>query len=484
MFGYLAFGTNPFADDGSTADVTAALTGQSLTVSRGTVTVVLPIVNNVGTSVSDLGGNSYRITKVSGGFAYNADAVGTVGYTGDFLLRLSPASTFSGNWIGGMNTDPLTDSDYASIDYGLLSDGTNWFVFESGANIGSSTPHNTFGWIWRSGTTLNYGTGATFGAASASPIRTVTSVSATLYFDSAFANDGTITDIQLTDTVPVVLSGQALTVAAGSLAVQSSLALAGQALTAGRGTLAGQTSLAVTGQSATAAQGNTTANLTLALTGQALSVARGSVVAVGGDVNVAITGQSLSVARGTVLNATDKALTGQANTAAAGSVVAQTALAITGQALTAARGSLAITSILALTGQSTTAAQGPILGATGLALTGQSTTVARGSLLATTSLSLAGQSIIIGQGTASASNDVIAALTGLTLSATLGNVTVAVNTVTVALTGQQLGIATGTLAANTNQPAIGLAQLDARLRRSGGSWKDRRMVKTRHGNVR
>lgn len=168
-----------------------------------------PIANNVGTSVDFLGNDSWRITKVSGGVGYNADAVGTVALTGDFTLRISPAVVYNGNgWLAGFNSDPLTDSSYTSLDYALLSDNVNWYVFESGAQL-DTIAQNTFGWIWRSGTSLYYSSGATFAAASASPVRTVTGVSGTFYFDSSLSSDGTVVDVMLTAT-PLVSNADLL----------------------------------------------------------------------------------------------------------------------------------------------------------------------------------------------------------------------------------------------------------------------------------
>lgn len=163
------------------------------------------IVNRSGTSVVPLGDNVYTAEKTAGTFAWDSDAVGTVGYAGDFYLRLKQLTGGTG-FYAGMNTDPLTDSSYTSIDYALVFTGSAWLVSESGATVGSSFGSaSDYGWIWRSGTTLGYGHGATLAAAMAAPDRTLTT-SATLYFDSSLVQLGDKIEIAIDDSIPIILT--------------------------------------------------------------------------------------------------------------------------------------------------------------------------------------------------------------------------------------------------------------------------------------
>lgn len=176
-----------------------------------------PIVNNNNTDVGHVGNGVYRITKTAGVFgAYDAGAVSQTGITGDFVLQLTPA--FNNNlWFAGLNTDPLTNDDYTSIDFAWGFDpGTSqWFVFESGVGLTSGLAHLTSVWIWRSGTAIGYGRGADLATAQASPDRTTTS-SATLYFDSSLYTTTSSFDAYL--YVPAALS-YTLTANSGSYAI-------------------------------------------------------------------------------------------------------------------------------------------------------------------------------------------------------------------------------------------------------------------------
>jgi len=79
-----------------------------------------------------------------------------------------------------------------------------------------------------------------------------------------------------------------------------SAALTGQAITVAQGTVLPDVSTVLTGQAITVAQGTATESVggtTAALTGQAITIAQGTVASV---VSVALTGQAISVAQGTV----------------------------------------------------------------------------------------------------------------------------------------------------------------------------------------
>ena len=148
------------------------------------------IANNANTTVTYRGGSVYEVEKTAGVNGYNASAVSSVGITGDFVLRLRPLVFLNGMFVG-VNSDPLTDNGDASIDFAWAANSaTSGVIFESGSTpLGGSTTLSGYFWIWRSGTTLGYGTGADLATAQASPVRTVTT-SATLYFDSTIFTVG------------------------------------------------------------------------------------------------------------------------------------------------------------------------------------------------------------------------------------------------------------------------------------------------------
>jgi hypothetical protein len=116
---------------------------------------------------------------------------------GDFTLSASSLSGTPSFYIG-MNSDPLTDDGYHSIDYALqiYSDGRAW-LHQSGV-LSMSFPIDGKVWIWRRGSTLYYGTGPDFATASTSGLRRgVTDVTGTLYFDSSFASATSDAEIKL-----------------------------------------------------------------------------------------------------------------------------------------------------------------------------------------------------------------------------------------------------------------------------------------------
>lgn len=164
------------------------------------------IVNNANTTVTHLGDSVYEIEKTSGvADTYDASAVSSAGVTGDFVLRLAPVAG-SANYGGGVTSDPLANDSYDTVDrLALYVPSTpEWTIFENGVQVAGGLTPSTYFWIWRIGSSLNYGRGATLGAAQASPDRTVTD-SSTLYFDSSFRTVGNKIEAQFLDvgTPPV-----------------------------------------------------------------------------------------------------------------------------------------------------------------------------------------------------------------------------------------------------------------------------------------
>lgn len=189
----------------------------------------LAIVNKANTTVYHLGSSVYSVEKTGGAAAtYDSDAVSSVGMASDFVLRIKPVN-YTGPWMAGVNTDPLTDSSYTSLDYAMQNNSGSWNLFESSVQVVVGIAEATYGWIWRVGTDLFYGVGATFAIAKVSPSRTVNSVSSTLYFDSSVS--GSASKFEVLFYLPQDLVGS------------SSLTFAASATATGKGALSGSTSL-------------------------------------------------------------------------------------------------------------------------------------------------------------------------------------------------------------------------------------------------
>jgi len=192
------------------------------------------ITDHANTSVVHIGSGVHTITKSANDGSFNASAVSSVGLTGDFVLRVKALDIPGGIFVG-MNSDPLTDDSYTSIDFAWRNPLTTISeIWESNTQILTGIPSGTYFWIWRVGTTLGYGRGNDLATAQASPDRTTTS-SATLYFDSSFLAIGDKVEVLLSDLVATTV--YSLTADAGvfSLTGQSVNLLRGYSMAAAAG---------------------------------------------------------------------------------------------------------------------------------------------------------------------------------------------------------------------------------------------------------
>jgi hypothetical protein len=90
-----------------------------------------------------------------------------------------------------------------------------------------------------------------------------------------------------------------------------SVALTGQAVSVSAGTLAPSTTVAASGQAATASAGTLTPNSSIVLSGQLVNVSAGTLSAnVAGDITVSLTGQAVSVLAGTLTAVAPSSSTG------------------------------------------------------------------------------------------------------------------------------------------------------------------------------
>lgn len=169
----------------------------------------IAIVNNNNTQVTHIGGGVYEIEKIGGiDGARDAAAVSTAGATGDFVLRIKPvgapgAASGSFQYGAGVNSDPLTNDSFDTIDHlwFRVIPALLWSIFEAGADVGDFGD-SPYAWIWRTGSSLSYGRGADLASAKASPDRTVTD-SSTMYFDSVTFGLGDKMEVMFYNVVSV-----------------------------------------------------------------------------------------------------------------------------------------------------------------------------------------------------------------------------------------------------------------------------------------
>jgi hypothetical protein len=159
----------------------------------------IPIVNRINTTVTPLEDGVYRVQKTGGTDGpFDGSAVSSEGLSGDFVLKmfLSTPNDSQLGWLG-VNSDPLTNDDYTSGDYGLLLSGGVWYVYESGGAPDSFVSTGEPIWIKRVANTLSYGQGATLETATFLA-RTVFT-SATLYFDSSIQDQTAVIDVSFSE---------------------------------------------------------------------------------------------------------------------------------------------------------------------------------------------------------------------------------------------------------------------------------------------
>ncbi|MES2442158.1 MAG: LysM peptidoglycan-binding domain-containing protein [Pseudomonadota bacterium] len=172
------------------------------------LTPVAPVINGTNTSVALQSDGLYRITKTGGGAdAWDADARGTVGAAGDFVLRVRPPQN-NKLLVAGVAALPASSASYTNVNYGLMLSNTGAVSYmESGsyASLGVSYAANDNFWLVRSGSTVSYYKGATLDAAiAAGALRTVTGATGTLYFDSSLDQTGAAVDVLFTPAAPEI----------------------------------------------------------------------------------------------------------------------------------------------------------------------------------------------------------------------------------------------------------------------------------------
>ena len=162
-----------------------------------TWTVPLVVAAPAYAVLADQGGGVTRITKGGGvPSTFDASAVSSLGM-GDFVLRINARAAGANDIIAGVSNDPLVDNGFNNVRYGWdVTAAGPGYIFESNVARAGPLAAATYFWIWRIGTTLSYGRGATLAIAQGAPDRQVTE-SQSLYFDSSIYFVGEFVDVAL-----------------------------------------------------------------------------------------------------------------------------------------------------------------------------------------------------------------------------------------------------------------------------------------------
>lgn len=209
------------------------------------------------------------------------------------------------------------------------------------------------------------------------------------------SSQGTLTlNLRPTDIV-----GQAITLSQGTVSAVGdgvTVNLSGVEITSAQGFVQGGVQ-AISGQAITSAQGTPALDLSVPISGLEITSSQGSVGPSQDADDVFMT-----ISQGTVSPALSLALTGQAITSAQGAVgvTGDVTLELTGQAITSASGTLEYNKQEPLTGLQITSEQYPMGAPGGAALTGIEITVSAGEVFTTSdrTAALTGQAITSAQG--------------------------------------------------------------------------------------
>lgn len=160
---------------------------------NGTQPVVADIVSSGGIDITKPSASVFRLTKSSGGNAFNAGAYGQP-QAGAFRYKMTVPTI--GDIVVGVNAAASASSGYDDIDFGIYLDGTGAVAFATETSIGG--PINTYAageiiWVDRTGTTVTFKKGAAYD--SGTVLRSGT-VSGTVAFDVSLFQQGLVVDIQ------------------------------------------------------------------------------------------------------------------------------------------------------------------------------------------------------------------------------------------------------------------------------------------------
>lgn len=164
----------------------------------------LAISSRANTQVIEKTAGAFEIHSNSSAY-WTASASSSKAMDGDFILR-GKAVTGSTSAFVAMTADPEADNHYASLDYGIqIHHDGRAYIYENGAHRGTHQINGQV-WLWRSGSSIFYGTGPDFATASTTGVlRRVDGVSGPLYFDSSAALGQMIYEAEVVEA-PIRLS--------------------------------------------------------------------------------------------------------------------------------------------------------------------------------------------------------------------------------------------------------------------------------------
>lgn len=326
------------------------------------------IVDNGNTQVVHLGSGVYSIEKIAGSSGvYDAGAVSSSGIADDFVVRLEEAGG-TGSYLAGASDTPLADNDYPSIDYSwlLFQASFGWRVF-TGPNpqTGYFAPQ-TYAWIWRTGTDVFWGRGATLADAKAAPDYTVAGSTGTFYFDSAFPFVGDKVNVtfyrpqELAGSTDLAFTAAGVVTGSGALAGPSALTFSTTGVLKGAAALGGASSLTFSPTATIRGAGplSGASALTFSLAG-----ALAGTGALRGAVTAAFTTAGTVQASGALSGATVLAFSTASILSGAGALAGVSSVAFTCSGTLAADGTLAGAVAVAFTAQGDLDAEAPASGA-------------------------------------------------------------------------------------------------------------------------
>ncbi|WP_158266337.1 HNH endonuclease [Allosphingosinicella deserti] len=157
------------------------------------------ITNNANTSVVSKGAGRFQITKAPGvAYGPNASAVSTEPFEGNFafsVTNISPSSNYHVAISGAAKA-----ADTAAIDYSFqIYNGTAYY-YEAGVQVATKAINGKM-WMWRTGTTLHYGTGPDWQSASSLSgiFRTIYNVAGPMHFDTLLFEVNSSMEVQFFD---------------------------------------------------------------------------------------------------------------------------------------------------------------------------------------------------------------------------------------------------------------------------------------------
>jgi hypothetical protein len=146
------------------------------------------IVNAANCAVEAQPGGVFVVTKTGGDPATpDASAVSSQSMAGDFVLRVRPLDSLLGYF--GVSANPLASAGFNTIDRAVQMNGTTGRCYESGLQRPPAfAVEDAYVWLRRVGTRLDYLYGPEL--ATAATARSVTGVTATMWFDSSIVTPG------------------------------------------------------------------------------------------------------------------------------------------------------------------------------------------------------------------------------------------------------------------------------------------------------